>query len=98
MRLCASLEKPTVSNTSQVAQPKANQSSEEGKPQVPEGGGLVRHRHETVARRVLVRCEARLEQQSAEEERHAPGERRNEIGEHDLLQNRRPLEGEKGTD
>ena len=73
-------------------------SGKEPEPHVPEGGGLVGHWHEAVARRVHVVEDARLEQQPAEEERHAPGYRRYEIGKHNLLQEWRPFEHEERAD
>jgi hypothetical protein len=65
--------------------------------QMPERGCLLRHRHEAIARDV-VGAKARLEQEPRHEERHARGERRDEIGEHDRLEDRRPVERQEGAD
>src|SRR3954453_17446305 len=64
---------------------------------MPERRCLLRHRHEAIARGVLG-ADTWLEQEPRYEERHAGSERREEIGEHDRFEDRRPIEREEGTD
>ena len=64
---------------------------------MPERRRLIRHGQDAIARGVLA-ADARLEQEPRHEERHARGERREKVGEHDKFEDRRPIECEESTD
>ena len=65
---------------------------EDGRPDEPEAGGRGRHRDDPEA------LGAGREQEAAEHEDQADDQEDQEIGEHDLLEQRRPLEQQEGAD